>query len=331
MPARSDDPVPEDASVEESEPAAPTSTTCPNCGHTFRGNYCPNCGQKADRSVSIDDVAGSFLRELADVEGGLLHTFKALTLRPGDTLRAYLGGARARFIRPGRYLLVSILLAVGIFKGLIWVGALESVEDSYDTATLTSRIDTAAGSDAGTTFQAFMDTITQVSQSQWWNTTITLATVGLLALIFRRLFQDELEDWPAALATSAFLSGHAMVLWNLTLLLHATVFCAWTGQSLGLTSTSVYPVLITALYVGTAAYQFAPDWTNAVKGGLSALWVSAEAGGVGSLLVFGYLLLFVRPVSALSPEGVVFLSVMSGVYATPLLLHAAVETYYRLR
>jgi hypothetical protein len=271
----------------------------------------------------MDEVAGSFVRDLADVEGGLWATVKGLTLRPGDTLRAYLEGVRAQFVSPGRYLLASILFALGVFKGLMWIGALEDVEAFYAEA--------GDGSDTGATYQAFMDTIAQASQSQWWNMATTLLTVGFLALILRRMFREKLDDWAAALATSAFLNGHAMILWNGVVVLHAAVVFTWTGQPLGFASTGTYPFLIVALYVGAAAYQFVPDWRNAVKGGLGALWVSAEAIGVGSLLLIGYLLLFVRPPSTLSEEGTVFLGVMSGVYATPLLLHAAAEAYYRLR
>jgi hypothetical protein len=338
MPSSSDDhsaspsqdpPAPEETEAEPTTasgpegPDEPAPTTCPNCGHDFTGNYCPNCGQEAGRSVTLDDVAGTFAREMADVEGGLWATFKGLTLRPGDTLRAYLGGARAQFISPGRYLLVSILLTVGVSKGLMWIGALEDIDDFYAEST--------GGMDVPTTTQVFMDTVAQASQSQWWNTAIVLASVGLLALIFRRIFREEMDDWAVALAASAFLNGHAMILWNAVVLLHAAVVFAWTGQPLSLTSVSVYPVLIVAFYVGAATYRFVPGWRNAVKGGLGAFWVNAEAIGIGSLLIVGYLLVLVRPPSTLSPEGGAFLSVMSGVYATPILLHAAAEGYYRLR
>lgn len=339
MPAPSDDhseQTPADVSNEEPShgsepPSSPASdsgspndsdrTTCPNCGHTFTGNYCPNCGQEAGRPVTIDDVAGSFARELADVEGGLWATFKGLTLRPGDTLRAYLGGAQAQFISPGRYLLISILVSLGVYQGLLWLGALEDLQDFYDGPTDETEV--------GATLQVFMDTIAQVSQSQWWNTAVTLASVGLLALIFRRVFREELEDWASALAISAFLNGHATILFNGALLMYAAAVFAWAGQPASLTFGSIQ-FLAVALYMGVAAYHFVPDWRNAVKGGLGTLWVSAEAVSIGSLLVIGYLLLFVRPPAELSTEGIAFIGVMSGVYATPLLLHAAAEAYYRL-
>jgi hypothetical protein len=205
----------------------------------------------------------------------------------------------------------------------MWIGALEDIDDFYAEST--------GGMDVPTTTQVFMDTVAQASQSQWWNTAIVLASVGLLALIFRRIFREEMDDWAVALAASAFLNGHAMILWNAVVLLHAAVVFAWTGQPLSLTSVSVYPVLIVAFYVGAATYRFVPGWRNAVKGGLGAFWVNAEAIGIGSLLIVGYLLVLVRPPSTLSPEGGAFLSVMSGVYATPILLHAAAEGYYRLR
>ncbi len=321
--AQPDPEAPPTSASNPEPPDEPDPTTCPNCGRTFTGNYCPDCGQEAKGSVTVDDVAGAFVRELADVEGGLLATVKGLTVRPGDTLRAYLGGARAQFISPGRYLLAAILFAVGIFNGLTWIGALEAPGDYFEEPT--------GGTDAGATAQAFMDTISQASQSQWWNVVTMLVAVALLALILRRIFREELDDWATALATSAFLNGHATILWNAVLLLHATVVFVWTGQPLSLTSVSTYQLLIIVLYVGAAAYQFAPGWRNALKGGLGALWVNVVAIGVGCLLVIGYLLLFVRPLSALSSEGVGFLGVMSGMYATPLLLHVAAEVYYYLR
>lgn len=249
----------EDAS--SAGPESPTDsarTTCANCGHTFTGNYCPNCGQEAGRSVTIDDVAGSFARELADVEGGLWTTFKGLTLRPGDTLRAYLGGAQAQFISPGRYLLISILVSLGVVRGLIWLGGLKRLPNTYAGSDKTGGIDAV---------RALMELTGQATRSQWWTTGITLVSVVLLALILRRMFREEMREWAVALAASAFLSGHAVLLSSVAVLLHALGVSVATGQPTDFLIASVYSFSIAALYVGAAVYDFSLDWTNAVKGG----------------------------------------------------------------
>lgn len=196
------------------------------------------------------------------MEGGLLATFKGLTIRPGDTLRSYLAGARAPFMSPGRYLLVSILISFGVRQGLMWLGLLEGLQVSLSNTEEGDEIE------AG---RAFAEVIPQLMQSQWAAIATTLVGVGLLALIFRRLFREEMGEWAAALAASASFYGHVSILSSMVFIPHVSIVFLWTGQPAGRFVGSVFPALEMVTYVGGAAHRLVPSWKSAVKAGLSVL------------------------------------------------------------
>jgi len=95
---------------------------CPNCGRSFVGTYCPDCGQEVGRSVTVGDIAGDTVREVADIEGEFRETLVGLMLRPGQVLQRYISGVRRQFMSPGRYLTVAVLLYAGSLQLLTWLG-----------------------------------------------------------------------------------------------------------------------------------------------------------------------------------------------------------------
>lgn len=81
--------------------------TCKNCGREAAGNYCSHCGQ----STRVGRLNGrNFINEVTEsvfqVNRGILFTVKALSVRPGKSIREFLQGKRKKHFKPVAYTLV---------------------------------------------------------------------------------------------------------------------------------------------------------------------------------------------------------------------------------
>ena len=87
------------------------STLCPNCGHTYDGEYCPACGQRnRDYRRSLPPMMGELVQEAFEIDGRILRSLKLLLFQPGALSRAFSANQRAAYISPIRlYLFTSIL------------------------------------------------------------------------------------------------------------------------------------------------------------------------------------------------------------------------------
>ncbi len=77
---------------------------CKNCDQLVEGNFCSNCGQNSKVGrfnflTFIKEVSGSIFQ----LNRGILFTAKELFIRPGKTIREYLGGKRKRHFKPLAY------------------------------------------------------------------------------------------------------------------------------------------------------------------------------------------------------------------------------------
>lgn len=83
-------------------------TECLNCGHSIAdAQYCSQCGQKSD----TERINGHFLLHeiqhgIIHIDKGIFYTIKELAVRPGDTIREFIEGKRARHFRPLMFLFV---------------------------------------------------------------------------------------------------------------------------------------------------------------------------------------------------------------------------------
>lgn len=102
------------------EPEGPPGT-CANCAAGLKGPVCHRCGQLDDNyHRPIGALIGQVLEGLFHIDGRLARTVPDLVIRPGKVTRAYLKGARARFIPPFRlYLAASLIffLLMGVMAG----------------------------------------------------------------------------------------------------------------------------------------------------------------------------------------------------------------------
>jgi hypothetical protein len=89
-------------------PIAPAGT-CANCGTALRGTFCHACGQRGEiHPLTLPHLLHEIPHAIFHVDRGLLLTIRALALRPGRAINAYLDGHRIRYFNP---LSMLVLLA----------------------------------------------------------------------------------------------------------------------------------------------------------------------------------------------------------------------------
>ena len=74
--------------------------TCANCGAVLAGEFCSQCGQRAHLHRTIGDVFHEFLHGITHFDGKAWKTLPMLLFRPGQLIRSYIDGQRARYIAP---------------------------------------------------------------------------------------------------------------------------------------------------------------------------------------------------------------------------------------
>jgi hypothetical protein len=302
-------------------PDPDAATTCPGCGHRFTGNYCPKCGQEADPTVSPIHVIGGFLRDLVNLDSGLWPTMKALTLRPGATLTAYLQGDRTSVMHPGRYMLAMLVFNASTERILRGLGVLQEpalpsaskTSDPQVNALLAGAEDVLALDGAGL------------------RPALYLIAATLLALSFWRLFRDPLDTEAEALAIGTFILGHVLFLSLCVQGLTGMSLHLWTGQPAD-PSDFLLPDLA---YTAWATYAcFGPGWRAAIRGALGMTVTLLDMFGLlfGGLAVYSAWLFRSRPhafgAEASSPD---VLLVLAMVALLPLMAHAGYEAVLRLR
>ena len=89
-------------------PIAPAGT-CANCDTALSGAFCHRCGQRGEiHALTLPHLLHEIPHAIFHVDRGLLVTIRALALRPGRTINAYLDGHRIRYFNP---LSMLVLLA----------------------------------------------------------------------------------------------------------------------------------------------------------------------------------------------------------------------------
>ncbi len=96
--------------------ASGQSETCANCSAPLDGAYCTRCGQRDDDlRRPIWSLIGELVEGLFALDGRVARTLPGLMLRPGHVTRAYIDGARARYVQPFRLFLFASLIFFFVF------------------------------------------------------------------------------------------------------------------------------------------------------------------------------------------------------------------------
>jgi hypothetical protein len=98
------------------------TTTCKNCGNSFRGKFCNNCGEKvySEKDKSIVAFFDEGFHFLTHFEGKFFTTLKTFFKTPGKVSTDYADGARKKYFKPLSFflLLVILYLIFPFFEGL---------------------------------------------------------------------------------------------------------------------------------------------------------------------------------------------------------------------
>lgn len=93
---------------------------CKNCNAIVRKNFCYTCGQSVRvGKITYKSILGDLFQGIFYIKNGFLFTLKALFVRPGEVIHAFLDGQRKRYFKPVVYVLI-----LSTFHYLIvhWVG-----------------------------------------------------------------------------------------------------------------------------------------------------------------------------------------------------------------
>jgi len=89
---------------------APHGASCANCGAALAGPFCGQCGQRAHLHRSIGEVVHEVVHGVTHFDGRFWTTLPMLLFRPGQLIRSYVDGQRARHIAPVPLFLMVVFL-----------------------------------------------------------------------------------------------------------------------------------------------------------------------------------------------------------------------------
>lgn len=81
--------------------------TCKNCGTQFTGKFCNNCSQPSDTGkINLRYLWKELVNTFIRFDSGFVYTTKKLFQNPGKALLEYISGARIKYLRPFKYLIL---------------------------------------------------------------------------------------------------------------------------------------------------------------------------------------------------------------------------------
>ena len=89
-------------------------TNCQNCDAPLvsEQRFCGQCGQKTGHArLTMRDISRDFLHALTHADHSVFALVKALSYRPGQVAREYIGGKRKKYFGPLAFLLITVGLA----------------------------------------------------------------------------------------------------------------------------------------------------------------------------------------------------------------------------
>lgn len=89
---------------------------CKNCHQVFKGDYCNNCGQSAEtHKINMHFLWHDIQHGLFHFDKGVLYSFKELFTRPGNSIREFIEGKRAKHFKP-----LSLVVVLATLYGFMF-------------------------------------------------------------------------------------------------------------------------------------------------------------------------------------------------------------------
>ena len=80
---------------------------CTNCSSEVTQNYCPNCGHPVTLKRINKLYIYNEIRNVLNLEKGILFTIKELTVNPGNNIKTFLNENRNRLVKPIIFIIVA--------------------------------------------------------------------------------------------------------------------------------------------------------------------------------------------------------------------------------
>jgi hypothetical protein len=109
--------------MNEKETEQIREANCLNCDEPLDGEYCRVCGQPSStQRYTFASLASEVYAQIRKVETAkTITTSLALTLKPGEFVRNYLGGKRVGFINPVRFFFFAFFIEVTVKFVAMWI------------------------------------------------------------------------------------------------------------------------------------------------------------------------------------------------------------------
>ncbi|WP_210151228.1 DUF3667 domain-containing protein [Chryseobacterium scophthalmum] len=118
---------------------------CKNCHHSLNEDdkFCSKCGQNTDtHKINLHYVIHELVHGILHLDGGIVHTTKALFTKPGIMVREYLEGKRKNHFSPIIYIILLSTIMVLIFHYVYHDRFIEfsTIEDLQNKTEIQKRI-----------------------------------------------------------------------------------------------------------------------------------------------------------------------------------------------
>lgn len=176
---------------------------CRNCDERLMGQFCYVCGQKnIGPRLNSRLLLHNLFEAITDVDSRLWHTLIDMVKKPGAAAKAYIGGARARYINPIQYVIVTFAIYIGFLASVGWLQpqSLEAASITFDTES-----DGAASSDFDKFASQLVEGFQKVMTEQ--QDLFLFLTIPIFALLLQGIFRKAKRNFAECLALVCFLFG----------------------------------------------------------------------------------------------------------------------------
>lgn len=114
---------------------------CKNCHHSLNEDdkFCSRCGQNTDtHKINLHYVIHELIHGILHLDGGIIHTTKALFTKPGIMIREYLEGKRKNHFSPIIYIVILSTIMV-LINHYVYS---DNILSGFDTIQSTNQNDT---------------------------------------------------------------------------------------------------------------------------------------------------------------------------------------------